>query len=197
MLISFAILLAGLLDAQPLLAVHGDRLVSLHELRVSVARPRGFRVAPPVHRKAEFSGHPFAVSVGAFVGPDSFVMVHAERVLDRSGASDYSSLDDYVLGGQTYRTKAQCAALTLEDVAEEHDLRFLNANDFSPAPAVYLRQLFRTTDDHNAEVVITYGERLTACPGAAEESRFRAAFDARPARTVSATIDRGRMRPAE
>ncbi|NNE10168.1 MAG: hypothetical protein HKN20_16535, partial [Gemmatimonadetes bacterium] len=42
-------------------------LVSTHDLRFSLARPEGFRDAPPVTHFPTFHDHPFQVSIGGFV----------------------------------------------------------------------------------------------------------------------------------
>ncbi|MGA8279066.1 MAG: hypothetical protein WB784_12890 [Rhodanobacteraceae bacterium] len=146
---------------------------------MGIERPAGFHLAKPINYQPAFSGHPFAVSLAAFIGRRAFIMFHAERVLDKSGASNYSNLDSYKLDGQQFRTRVQCAELTHSDVSDEHDLSFLAQNGFDPTPAIYLRQLFQTTGDHNAEVVISYGERVGSCPDPASDPVFRSQFDKR------------------
>ena len=168
----------------PFLKFEPHRLVSTHEIRVGIRQPSGFHAAGPIDHTPSFSGHPYAVTLAAYLGDAAFLMLHAERVLDRSGASDYSKLQHYRLGNQDFRTRVQCAALTPEDVAEEHDLKFLATNGFPPTPAIYLRQLFLTTDDHNAEVVITYGERVGSCVASVITPAFRDAFGAHLRRLV-------------
>lgn len=162
-------------------------LRTTHEIKLRVARPADFRPAGPIDRNATFSEHAYAVSLAAYIGSKAFVMVHAERVLDGSGASNYSNLDIYRLHDQAFRTKTMCATLTAEDVAGEHDLKFLSDNGFSPVPGIYLRQLFLTTDDHNAEVVITYGERLPSCEALTMAPDFRSALDSRLRESVGVT----------
>lgn len=167
------------------LKFESHRLVSNHEIRLSIKQPAGFHAAGPIDHTPAFSGHPYVVSLAAYTDSKAFLMMHAERVLDKSGASDYSDLDLYRLGNQDFRTRTQCVALTPEDVAEEHDLSFLASNGFQPTPAIYLRQLFVTTDDHNAEVVVTYGERLDSCEDSLVSTAFRDAFDTRLRSIVS------------
>ena len=169
----------------PFLTFKPHCLVSTHEIRVSIQQPQGFHAAGPIDHTPTFSGHPYAVTLAAYLGDAAFLMVHAERVLDRSGASDYSKLENYRLGKQDFRTKVQCAALTTEDVAGEHDLTFLATNGFPPTAAMYLRQLVLTTGDHNAEVVITYGERVASCKDSVTTPAFRDGFDAHLRRVVN------------
>ncbi len=166
------------------LEIHGHQLMSTHEIKVIVEQPRGFRAVGPVNYLPTFSRHPFAVSLAAFLGDGAFVMVHAERVLDGSGASNYSNLEPVKVSAFEFRTKVQCADLTMEDVAGEHDLALLASHGFAPTPAVYVRQLFRTTDDHNAELVLTYGERLTSCAESSLTPAFIAAFNERLLQTI-------------
>jgi hypothetical protein len=162
-----------------LATIDGDRIVTTHELRYEVQAPEGFRAAGPVHRETVFGGHPFAVTLAAWVGAEAFVSVHAERVLDGSGASDYRDLDEFALSCGVFRTRVQCAELGAGDIEGEHDLEFLAGNGFVASPGLRLRQLFRTTDDHDAEVVISYGERVASCAESDQET-----FDARMLATL-------------
>lgn len=157
-----------------LLTIDGDRIVTTHELRYEVEAPDGYRVAGPVHRETVFGGHPYAVTLAAWVGPEAFVSVHAEHVLDASGASDYSDLPEFALSCGMFRTRVQCAELDPGDIEGEHDLEFLASNGFAPLPGLLVRQLFQTTDDDNAEIVISYGERTASCTAPDQD-----AFDAR------------------
>ncbi len=138
-------------------------LTSVHGLPVIVKSPDGFRAVGPVNRVAEFNDRPFNISLAAYLGDESFVMVHAERLADESGVLDYSDLEPAELSGRAFTSREMCAELSTEEVAEEHDIAFLNSNGFDPTPAVYLRQFFTTSEDGNAEVVVSFGLRLYNC----------------------------------
>lgn len=178
-----------------LLEFEHDKLVTRNEVPLTIDRPKGFKPIGPVDHDSTFSNHPFAVTLAAYVGAGAFLMVHAERVLDHSGASDYSNLKIYELDGLTFHTKGQCASLSESDVKEEHDIAFLATNGFNPMPAVYLRQLFLTSDDHNAEVVVTYGERLSACPTVSDAAEFEAGFDKRMKASIHVAPSLGKKKP--
>ncbi|MDH3789851.1 MAG: hypothetical protein OES53_14925, partial [Xanthomonadales bacterium] len=46
----------------------------------------------PRHRTDQFGGNPYEISLGALFSDDGVVMIHAERVADQSGASNYENL---------------------------------------------------------------------------------------------------------
>jgi hypothetical protein len=157
------------------LEVRGRVIRSRTALPLSVAAPPHFRRAGPEHRVAEFDGHPFEVSLAAWLGESGAVMVHAERVRDGSGASNYDALPTADWPGPHFRMRSYCVTVTAEQVAEEHDLRFLDRAGWSPLGPVALEQYLRTTPDHNQEVVVSLVVRGVDC---ADAARVRAALDA-------------------
>jgi hypothetical protein len=132
---------------------------------VEVRRPAGFTAAAPESRSDVFGKHPYLVTLAGFLGAGEAVLVHAERVADASGASDYSALPPG--GWPGFRVRSQCAEIDPQDVAAEHDLKWLADHGWNPAGALALRQYFRTTDDHNNEVVVSLIVRVADCRNAA------------------------------
>jgi hypothetical protein len=172
--------LAAAASAQPGpgLRVRGRRLETTRRLQYTVSVPAGYRLAGPESRRAEFHGHPFDVSLAAFLAEDAFVMIHSERVADKSGASNYEDLPADRLDGFPTRSRSMCAELSARDVSGEHDLKFLADHGFAPEPAILLKQHFLTTSDHNEEVVVSLGRRAGGCgeqalPGSLRKTLLR------------------------
>jgi hypothetical protein len=141
---------------------------SLNSIGVIVRVPDAFRSAGPLTRVTEFGGHPYLVSVAAFVGKDSAVMIHAEQVQDGSGASNYDELPAADWPDASYRIRGFCLSVTDEEIAEEHDLKFLRDSGWNPAGTIAMDQYLRTSDDHNQEVVISVLVRGVDCAKAGQ-----------------------------
>ena len=88
-------------------------------------------------------------------------MFHAERVTDNSGHSNYDDLPSSSYPG--FRVRTQCASIASEDAAEEYDLKWLSEHGWSPVGSIALEQHFRTSEDHNQEVVVSLIARVTDC----------------------------------
>jgi hypothetical protein len=150
-------------------------IVSRNALPLRVRRPQGFRVTPVSSRTATFGDHPYEVSLAALLSDEGAVMVHAERVADSSGASNY---DDLPLAGwpdERFRVRTMCAAIPAEAVAGEHDLAFLARNGWDPVGSLALEQYLATTTDHNQEVVVSLAVRVADCARSEENAaRLRA-----------------------
>jgi hypothetical protein len=139
-----------------------NSLRTTHGIRLEIMRPAGFKIARPTSRGAIFNSHPYEISLGGFLGRDQAILLHAERVADRSGASNYESLPQDDLPG--FRARTQCAAIATADVAEEHDLSWLANHGWNPAGSTLaIKQYFRTTADHNEEVVISLIAKVDRC----------------------------------
>jgi len=139
-----------------------NALRTTHNTRLEIVRPKGFRIARPTSRSTAFNAHPYDVTLAGFLGRDQAILLHAERVTDRSGASNYDTLPPGDLAG--FRVRTQCAAIAAVDVAEEHDLAWLAQHGWNPAGAsLAIRQYFRTTPDHNEEVVISLIAKVERC----------------------------------
>jgi hypothetical protein len=179
------ITLLGACATPPDLHLEGDALVASGSLAARIPRPEAdWRPAPVDRREETFDGHPFAIARSAWLGEDALVLVHAERVLDDSGAAHYEELPPFTLAGVIWRSRLLCAPLSPAEVAEESDLRYLARHGFDPLPALRLRQLFRTTETHDAELVVSYGERVQVCN---EDPDALAAFDRRLRRRLAGT----------
>ena len=139
----------------------------------------GMRLVSPTDRVDEFNGHPYEISLGALVSGDVAVLVHAERVADASGASDYSDLPVAEWPGASFRTRQFCVVLAPEDLEGEHDLEWLRDQGFDPAGSLLLDQAFLTSADHNNEVVVSIAIRGVDC---ANNEAIRAALAAARAR---------------
>lgn len=150
-----------------------------HGVRLTLDSPSGFRLAGPTHRTAEFDGHPYEVSLAAFLGSDEAVMVHAERVADRSGASNYQDLPAADWPGTGFRQRGYCVAVTPDMVAAEHDLNWLRGHGWDPAGNVAAVQYLATTPDFNEEVVVSLLVRNVDCGEPASVEQATGALRAR------------------
>ena len=123
----------------------------------------GFNTSSVNNREAMFGGHPYQVSVAVLTAPDGAVMVHAERVADGSGASNYDNLPAADWPDSRFRLRSLCAVIDRSTIAEEHDLTFLDTNGWNPEGALALRQYLATTPDHNQEVVLSLVVHVPSC----------------------------------
>ena len=83
-----------------------NSLRTTHGIRLEIIRPVGFKIARPTSRGAMFNSHPYEISLGGFLGRDQAILLHAERVADRSGASNYETLAQDDLPGFRARTSS-------------------------------------------------------------------------------------------
>ena len=138
-------------------------IVSTAPIAYRIEADPGLRAGPATHRVADFGGHPFEVSMAAFAGPDAAVMVHAERVADGSGRSNYDELPASAWPDGRFRVRRQCASIDRETARSEHDLAYLTRQGMNPEGALALEQYFATTGDHNHELVISLVVRVASC----------------------------------
>ncbi len=151
------------------LRLSSGAIQSTHAMRYEV-RAQGFNVAGPVDRTDLFDGHPYEISLAAFIGEGQAVMVHGERVADASGASNYDNLPEASWPNGAFRVRSMCVVLAPGDIQGEHDLEWLRANGFDPVGSLALEQSFTTTVDHNNELVISLAVKDVDCadPAAVE-----------------------------
>jgi hypothetical protein len=140
----------------------GAQLRTVDAVPLSVRVP-GFRLAGPSHRRAEFDGRPYEVSLGAYLAGDEAVMVHGERVADSSGASDYDALPAADWPKPGFRLRGYCVTIPAEEVGGEHDLAWLRAHGWEPSGTLAMDQYLATTPDHNREVVLSLVVRGVDC----------------------------------
>jgi hypothetical protein len=181
------ILLALLLTAFLSFCTQGDTfnylkfqdhsLQSTHGVPFELKVPESYQQAGPVNHEPTFNNHPFKVSLAAFIGDSTFIMVHAETLADQSGILDYSNFKSVTFKGFPFNTRAQCAEFTEKIIQEEHDVKFLYDNSFNPMPAVYLKQLLTTSPDGNAEFVLSYGKRVPNCSDRVISVPFKALIE--------------------
>jgi len=121
----------------------------------------------PRHRTDQFGDNPYEISLGAFFSKNGVVMIHAERVVDQSGASNYEDKPRSDWPDGSFRSDgAICIEVPAGEVEGEHDLEWLRDNGFEPSGTLAYAQYFATTSDFNDEIVVTLLARVAACePG--------------------------------
>ena len=123
-----------------------------------------FIIVNPKHRTAIFNDVPYEVSLSAFISNPVAVMVHAERVADASGASDYSDKSLVKWPNENFRSDGPvCMALPYDAIEGEHDLEWLRKNGFEPSGNILFSQYFLTTEDFNDEIVISMILHVNDC----------------------------------
>lgn len=122
----------------------------------------------PKHRTDRFGGTPYEISLGALFSDNGAVMIHAERVADQSGASNYENLARSDWPDDSFRhSGAICIDVTESETEGEHDLEWLRDNGFEPTGSMVFVQYYATTRDFNDEIVVTLLARVASCePGA-------------------------------
>jgi hypothetical protein len=141
--------------------VDGMTLRSTNGIALEVRAPAGYRLFLPASRIATFGGHPYEVTLAGFGGTADALMFHAERVADGSGASNYDNLPESPWPG--FRLRSQCVAIAAEDLAEEHDIKWLADRGWNPVGNLALEQHLKSTADHNREVVVSLLARVKDC----------------------------------
>lgn len=142
----------------------GDTLQTTHGLNYTFIASGGLELHGPSHRIATFNDVPFEISLAAFIRDDDAIMVHAERVADGSGASNYTRYPESDWPDGDFRLAPPgCVALSEEDIDGEHDLEWLRDRGFTPTGAIYTVQYFASTPDFNDEIVISFLLRVNGC----------------------------------
>ena len=125
----------------------------------------------PEHRTDQFGDNPYEISLGALFSDDGVVMVHAERVANQSGASNYQDLARSKWPDDSFRfSGATCIDVSAAEIEGEHDLEWLRDNGFEPTGPMVFVQYYATTNDFNDEIVITLLARVDACTPELEPS---------------------------
>ena len=118
----------------------------------------------PMHRTARFGDAPYEISPAALLSENGAVMIHAERVANQSGASNYENLARSDWPNDSFRIdRATCIEVPASEVESEHDLKWLRENGFEPSGSVVFVQYYATTDDFNDEIVVTLLSRVESC----------------------------------
>lgn len=140
-----------------------DSILTTHRLPYRISRQNISPVAA-LHRTDIFDGVPYKISLSGFLADSSAIVIHAERVADDSGASNYEHLDISNWPTNDFRSSgAACINVPEEEVREEHDLNWMAENGFKPSGEIALQQYFATTEDHNDELVISLIARVEDC----------------------------------
>ena len=146
------------------LSKDGHQIITLHRLKYKMEATSEFTILKPKHRTAIFKGVPYEISLSAFISNHIAVMVHAERVADASGASDYSDKNLVKWPNEKFRSDgAECMALPYDAIQGEHDLEWLRENGFEPSGNILFSQYFLTTEDFNDEIVISIILHVNDC----------------------------------
>ena len=146
------------------ISVRDGRIRTLHEIMYEVEVSGDFAITKSTSRVDQFNGTPYKISLAAFIGNDSALMIHAEKVADLSGASDYSNLPQAEWPDETFRSSGHvCLEIPTAEVEGEHDLQWLQNNGFEPAGTILFAQYFATTADRNTEIVISILQHVPAC----------------------------------
>lgn len=144
---------------------------STHGLPYRFVAAASLTAAGPLHRTDRFHDVPYEISLAAFVCAETAFMVHAERVADRSGASNYDGMKPSSWPDARFRTNGPtCMTVQSEERDEEFDLRWLQANGFDPTGTLAVQQFFASTPDHNDEIVLTLMRHVAACDGSVAQT---------------------------
>ena len=147
-------------------------LITTHRLAYRIEASEAFTRAGPKHRQAVFDEVPFEISLAAFIRDDGAVMIHAERVADGSGASDYTHFPEADWPDGRFRLKPpECLELPLDAIDGEHDLEWLRDNGFPVSGTVHLEQYFASTADFNEELVISFFLKVESCDDRAANTK--------------------------
>jgi hypothetical protein len=159
----FALISAGVNAEEKHLIVIDDGFKSTHGLAYSFTS-KTLRASGPKHRTDQFGDNPYEISLAAFFSEDAVVMLHAERVANQSGASNYENLDQAKWPDASFRSSgAVCIDVSASDIQGEHDLEWLRDHGFEPVGPLAYAQFFATTADHNDEIVVTMLARISSC----------------------------------
>jgi len=156
-----------------------ESIRSVHGIEIELKIPHGFKKTSILNHQPKFHEHPFNVSTAAIYTDDIIIMMHAESVTDHSGFLNYSYLDSIQLAGIGFTTQERCVVISDELLKEARDLGFFQGEGFDFYPAIYMKQFFKTTQDGNYEVVLTYGERVCNCEVMNLDDKFETEFSQR------------------
>lgn len=162
-------------------------LNSVHAIRLTLDIPHGFKRTGFLNHSPVFHEHPFNVSTAAVYDTITIIMAHAEALGDSSGYLNYSYMDAATLYDIAFYTKDNCIEITEALLSDARDLQFFQNEGFDFYPAVFLKQYFKTTDDGNAEFVLSYGERVCDCSETTINAAFKEQFMRRLTNTVNLT----------
>jgi hypothetical protein len=118
----------------------------------------------PIHRTDQFGDNPYEISLAAFFSEKGVVMIHAERVVNQSGASNYQDKAQSHWPDASFRSDGvTCIEVPASEIEGEHDLEWLRDNGFEPGGPLAYAQYFASTPDFNDEIVVTLLARVATC----------------------------------
>jgi hypothetical protein len=148
-----------------LVAIEGG-FMTTHGLSYTITGDHAV-AAGPLHRTDRFGDNPYEISLAVLLSASGAVMIHAERVANQSGASNYEDKPYSDWPDGSFRSDgATCIELAASDIQGEHDLEWLREKGFEPGGPLAYVQYFASTGDFNDEIVITLLARVASCgPG--------------------------------
>ncbi len=166
-----------------LLRAEAGVLRSTHSLPYRFEASGPYTLTDVSDRQDMFNGVPYNISRAAFISEDAAVMVHAETVADKSGASNYDELPLADWPAPGFRSEGSvCIVLSDADVEGEADPEWLSDNGFDVVGALSFGQYFLSSPDYNDELVVSLFVRVPSCgqgPGEEALEGLRAEFSAR------------------
>lgn len=170
--------------ATTLMQAQGGKLQSMHSLPFIFEAEPAYALTEVNDRTDLFNGVPYIISRAAFIGEAAAIMIHAETVADKSGASNYNDLPLADWPAPGFRSQgAVCMELSEADIQGEADPEWLLKNGFTMIGSVALAKYFLSSPDYNDEIVISLMARVPSCIEASHEEpldALKAAFRATP-----------------
>lgn len=166
---------AGESDALALLKAQDGKLQTTHSLPFLFEAEDGYALTEVSDRTDVFSGVPYIISRAAFIGEGAAIMIHAETVADKSGASNYDDLPLADWPAPGFRSEGViCTEITEADIEGESDPEWLIENGFSMIGSIAFAQYFLSSLDHNDEIVISLLAGVPSCGEQMQEDRLDA-----------------------
>lgn len=164
------LLAAFLFSTGPSAAFHdyldrnSNTVTTTHQAAYRIGIGESFVPLGELHHRQESNGRMFKVSFAAFSKGSDIVLIHAETLEEPTGILDYGHLDQVMIDDVSAAFREQCVPEEAEAaLANNPEANFVKDNGFELRLPFLLTQHLLTSDDGNAEVVITYGRRVANC----------------------------------
>ncbi|WP_298814191.1 hypothetical protein [uncultured Roseibium sp.] len=165
-------------STQPSAAFHdyidrnSNTVTTTHQAAYRVSIIESFEPLGELHHRQESNGRMFKVSFAAFSKGSDIVLIHAETLEEPTGILDYGHLDQVKMDGVAVSIREQCVPAEAEAaLADNPEANFVKDNGFDLRLPFLLTQHLITSDDGNAEVVISYGRGVEDCDVISESIR--------------------------
>ena len=153
--------------------VSGNKIKTTHTAKYDITVDRGFKLIGQMEHQPVYDKKQFNVSFAAYSKGPNLIMVHAETHTDGTGGLDYSNLKPATLSRLPFTWREQCATPEDDDeLGSNPQIQFLRTSGFDMPTPFYMRQLFTTSPDGTAEMVISYGRRIESCDKLTDEFRL-------------------------